>query len=223
MEYQAPIAGILRYRDDLGQGVRTGVVFDGCPSACRLACHPVKGLIPLSRRMFSPLELAQIIKREDHDYLSDRVNVTLLGADPVCYYQFVRELIVLLEEEGLQTDLYSCLKAPPEALFPLIGRVHLFTFTFLSLEPAAFRRFPWLSAKSARETLLKADQLALPYRLRFSVIKGINEKEAENFAIFSALLKNVKSVILDFPDPFFTKEEKEAFRAPFRKRGVILY
>ncbi len=215
------IAGILRYRDDLGQGVRSGVVFSGCPGKCGDLCRPAY-MPEKTKMLLTAEELFRKLCEEDRDYLSRRVNVTLLGHDPTLFPDFCLELLALLSGAGYETDVFSCLLGGKETVLSMGKYVHLFTFTVPSLSRVQFRSLTRRDPGKALETLRAADGAGLPYRLRFPVLPGRND-DPESLAIFASFFKSCKSVILDFSRAPFSAEEIAAFRQPFFRRGIVLY
>lgn len=218
------IQGILRYREDLGQGVRTGVLFGSCKGKCERICSEFSAILkPFPYENLTGDELRSFLLEEDRDYLSRRVNVTLLGKDPLRSPRFCRALAKDLKNAGLSVDIHSCALGGEGAVEMLLDFCHLFVFTFLTTNPARYRRLTGENLQDAAKTILHADRIGAPFRLRIPVMRGVNTDEAEEFSIFCSLLKNVKSVILDFSYADFSDEEKRAFRASFFKRGIILY
>ena len=222
MEKKASVKGFLHYRDDIGEGVRTGVVFSGCPGRCDGNCISYPALKLERHLLLTARELVELLKAEDHDYVSRKVQVTLMGHDPTLHCDFCAELLKLLEAEGFQTDLYSCLLGGREAILVLAPYVHLFTFTLPSLDKRRFHTLTRFSFDTALDALRTADERKIPYRLRFPILPG-EHWDPDSIRIFSSFFRSCKSVILDFSRSGLSPEEIERFRQPFFKRGIVLY
>jgi len=225
------IKGFLHFRTDLGDGIRTGIVFDSCRGSCDGFCSPFRLIREhpfaedsLEKDCYSPQELIEYLKEEKMWCFSKPLGITFLGKEPMAHTSFCREVSRGIKELGMSLQVYTCGLCPFYAYDTMYENVDLFIFNFFTVHPKLFRTYHrGYSLDDVMEKVYYLDRKRLPYRLRIPVVSKLNDTYPSVLADFCLGLKNVKSVILDFSLSGFSDEQIRQYRRSFLEKGVILY
>jgi len=224
------ISGFLHYRNDLGDGTRTGVVFGSCRGKCQSICSSFRFLPEhpfvedeSEKELYTPEELGEYLRLEAVCCYTKRVGITLLGNEPLQNLEFCTELGEILRGHCLSLHVWSCGYLPFSYYDLVRPYVELFAIRFVAPIARMHRPFPRFEYYRVIETLYQMDAMRFPFRVIIPVIAGVNTDAAEAFASYLFPLKNMKSVILDFSSSGLSPEKILAFRSEFLKRRIALY
>lgn len=223
------IRGVLHYRDDLGEGLRTGIVLDECPGKCDCVCNSHK-IVPESsffdgeehsdKEYYTASEMIEFIRQEKIWYPTRKVGITFLGKEPLNNLFFCRDVAASLKKSGTSFDLYTCATAPIPNYDCLYGLVDCFYLNLFAVRQSAFKSFNKVNFRTVKETILYLDRYKFPYSIRIPAVEKIRTEEARKLSEFVCSLENYHSVKIDFSASSFSEEEKRKFIAEFESRGV---
>ena len=224
------IEGFLHYRTDLGDGVRTGVVFGGCSEPCFENCASFS-FIPehdfsedtLELAEYSPEELVRYLKEEKVMYYAREVGVTLLGKEPLRDPFFCEELAKGLKECGISLQIITCGMCSMTAFERLVGLVDLYVLrVFPPFSPqdagAVFDR-----SIQAKKVISFFESHKTPYRILIPIQTAISISDMEGFAEYLLKQKMIKSIMIDFCKADLSAKERAEIKAVFLKRKIPLY
>lgn len=225
MAHKRKIEGFLHYRTDLGDGVRTGVVFSSCAENCAALCcpysfqpeHAFAGDTTESG-IYTAAELAAYLVEEKTLCYSHPLGITFLGREPLWEPFFCQDVAIDLKNARIPLTIYTCGMCNPMAFDLLADLTELFVLRLITADLV----LPY-HAKEALAALSILEQKGLPYRLLIPVLDGVNTRSAEDLATLAASLSHLKSVILDFSNSTLTPTEIAAYRHAFLSKSIPLY
>ena len=109
------ISGFLHYRTDLGDGVRTGVVFSSCRENCSKICLPYDFLPEHNfaqdtqeKNLYSEDEMIAYLLEEKTLCYTKKLGISFLGAEPLSDPFFCKSVAKTLREEGMDLQIHTC-------------------------------------------------------------------------------------------------------------------
>ena len=224
------IQGFLHYRTDLGDGVRSGVVFSDCTEPCSEFCSSFR-FIPEhefcddtpEKNEYTAQELARYLKEEKTMYYAKKLGISFLGREPLRDPFFCAEVARKLKEAGIDLQIHTCGMCSMVSFEYLDGLVDQYLLrVFLpffdsSKEDASHQ------GKHLREIFAFLESRETPYRILLYITPSNSLSEVEAFAEYALQLRCLKSVLLDFSDSAITEEERRTFRSIFLMRKIPLY
>ena len=221
------IQGFLHYRTDLGDGVRTGVVFGGCTEICHKHCDSFR-FIPehdfsedtLEDTEYSPEELVKYLREEKVMYYARKVGVTFLGKEPLRDPFFCEEVAKGLHEAGIGLQIITCGMCSMTAFERLDGLVEMYILRVFPPFSPKNENFVFDRAIQAKQVICFLEARKTPYRLLIPVTSSISKSDTESFADYLLSLDMLKSVMLDFSDSSFSDEKKMEIKSIFLKRKI---
>lgn len=230
MDRKIRIKGFLHFRDDLGEGTRTGVVFSSCRGNCGKCCAPFSFLPEhpfaedtAEKDYYTAEELVEYLKEEKVLSYTRPLGITFLGKEPLSDPDFCHLVGYGIEKAGMNLEIYTCADVPQYVFEKLFGICRMYVVRFFSLDSKKHRPYPEFDPERVKENIAFLNRKKIPFRLLIPVLKGVNLNEAAKLAEFAASFSDLKSVILDFSLSFLSEEEIKAYRDEFLKRGVVLY
>lgn len=220
------IEGFLHYRNDLGDGVRSGVVFADCSEPCSRICSSFS-FIPEhefcddtpERGEYTSSELVNYLKEEKAMYYAKELGISFLGKEPLRDPFFCAEVAKGLKEAGINLQIYTCGMCSTVAFEYLDGLVDQYLLrVFLPLD---------FHGKTQKARMCKIiaflESHHTPYRILLPIFSSNTFLEVEAFADYILRLRLLKSVLLDFADPEISDDDKSNFRQIFLRRKIPLY
>lgn len=220
------IQGFLHYRNDLGDGVRTGVVFFDCSESCEKFCSSYSFLSEHEfcddtpeKTEYTSKELANYLKEEKVMYYAKELGVSFLGKEPLRNPFFCAEVAKDLKEEGIGLQIHTC------------GMCSTVAFEYLDglLDQYLLRVFlpQTLGSESQgtriRQVIVFLEEHKTPYRIQLFLSPSSSLEEVESFAEEALGYRFLKSVLLSFSDSEISREDQSAFRKIFLQRKIPLY
>ncbi|MBQ7172297.1 MAG: glycyl-radical enzyme activating protein [Clostridia bacterium] len=132
--------------------------------------------------------------------------VTLSGGEPLTQPEFVFELLRLLKKEGIHTAIDTSLAVPGETLRKAAGLADLFLCDLKCVDSALSEELIGIPSGYILDNFRLLDSLGVPMEVRYPMVCGYNDREAEKAARFLSGLHNVKRVkVLPYHDYAKTK------------------
>ena len=224
------IRGFLHYRTDLGDGVRTGVVFSDCSEECGAVCETFRFLPEhdfsedtLEKSEYTSSELIAYLLEEKTMYYAKPIGITFLGKEPLRDPFFCREVALGLKQVGIGLQIYTCGMCSMTSFECLDGLVEtyvlrVFLSSFFSSENSVFHR-----GEQVRRAIDYLERRGTPYRICLPISSSCTVESAEAFSDYLLTLSGVKSVILDFSVQPLASDLKDALKSVFLKKRIPLY
>lgn len=224
------IQGFLHYRTDLGDGVRTGVVFSDCTEPCSKNCSSFR-FIPEhgfcddtpEKNEYTPQELADYLKEEKTMYYAKKLGISFLGREPLWDPFFCAEVAKELKEAGVDLQIHTCGMCSMVAFEYLDGLVDQYLLRVFLPFFADGKKGTFHQGEHLRRIIAFLESRETPYRILLPISSSNSFSEVEAFAEYALHLHFLKSVLLDFTDPEMIDDERRAFRLIFLKRKIPLY
>ncbi len=222
------ISGFLHYRTDLGDGVRTGVVFSFCHEKCEKICMPFRFLSQHSftldtpeKSRYSDEEMISYLKEEKTLCYTQKLGITFLGAEPLQDPFFCKSVAKGIKDEGMDLHVYTCGMCSHSAYDLMDSLVDLYVLRLFSPHPSNDGLYP--DPSHTLGALILFEKRGYPYRVQIPVLSGVNTDLSREFALLLSDKKYLKSVILDFSYSDLSKEDIAAYKASFLEEKIPLY
>lgn len=223
------IKGFLHYRTNLGDGVRTGVVFSDCSEHCSEVCSSFHFLEEhdfcedtAEQSEYSSEELVGYLKEEKALYYSREIGITFLGKEPLHDPFFCADVARGLKECGIGLQVYTCGMCSMSAFDVLDGLVQLYVLRVFLPMFDGNSSVVFNQSERLQRIVELFEKRGTSYRFLLIFSSG-SVQEAEKFAEFSEGLKYLKSIMLDFSPLKISEEDEKVFRSVFLKRKIPLY
>jgi len=212
---KAMIADIQRASVHDGPGLRTTVFFKGCPLNC-VWCHnpecisfdpqileyPDKCIgcgfcddgcfsgakVVCGKEMTTDEVLRQILL--DRDYYKDNGGVTFTGGEPMCYTEFLHELIDKCKSHGIHVAMETSMLIYDENLFT---KLDLIMADLKIWDDDEHIKYTGVSNKTIKENFIRVNKLNIPLIVRTPVIPEINAA-ADNIRNIANFLRDMENV-----------------------------
>lgn len=221
------ISGFLHYRTDLGDGVRTGIVFPFCKEKCQNICHSHRFLSEHSFTLdtpeqyaYSEEEMISYLREEKILCYTQKLGITFLGGEPLQDPFFCKNVAKAVQDMGMDLQVHTCGMCSLSVYDLMCDLVDLYILRLFTLRSHE-QNFP--DPDHSLQALSLFEKRGYFYRIYIPVISQFNTNLAEEFALFLSEKKYLKSVILDFSHSDFGKAERETYKKPFLERGILLY
>lgn len=192
------ITDIKRFAVHDGPGIRVTVFLKGCPLSCRW-CHNPECIDPAAEVVETvtlldrtPFVRSRTIGREmqDRDLLAELAKdsvfmqesgggVTFSGGEPLMQFGFLRRMLELCRESGMETAVDTSLFGGREQIEELVPLTELFLVDLKVMDEEVHLRYTGVSNTSILGNLCALSALGARIRVRIPVIPGVNDS-AEN-------------------------------------------
>ena len=230
MGFAKKIEGFLHYRTDLGDGVRTGVVFSDCSEECSAVCSSYRFIdehvfaedTP-EQSEYSAEELVRYLLEEKTMYYSKKIGVTFLGKEPLRDPFFCREVACGLKKAEIGLQVYTCGMCSMTAFEQLDGLVELYVLRIFLPFDEKVRDAVFDRNKHLRQVLAFFEKTHTLYRILLILPDECSVSHVDSFAEFALSLHRLKSVILNFSESERFDSERQEMKNCFIKRKIPLY
>lgn len=216
------VSGFLHYRTDLGDGVRTGVVFSFCRENCHNFCHSFSflpehpfTLDTAEQTLYSEEEMISYLREEKTLCYTKKLGISFLGAEPLQDPFFCKSVAKGIRGLGMDLQIYTCGMCSHIAYDLMDSLVDLYVLRLFSPDDK--------KASKAISALDLFEKRGYAYRVFIPVIAGENIADAERFSDLLVNRKSLKSVILDFSNSDFKMDEIKSYKESFLKKKIPLY
>lgn len=175
----APVVTVSRHRILCdGQGVRSLVVFHGCPLRCKWCINPFSFDPNARRTLMTAEELYDQVKVDELYYLATGGGVTFGGGEPLLYSDFLREFRALCGPEW-HLCAETSLAISPEAVAVAASVIDLFFVDCKDLSPEIYQRYTGQRNDLMKDNLKRLLSLVSPERIvvRLPLIPDYNTEE----------------------------------------------
>lgn len=201
----APIAAISRHRTLLdGDGVRTLVIFQGCPLRCEFCVNLFAIDTRRPRKRYTAEQLVEKAMEDNLDFLATHGGITFGGGEPLLQSRFIEYFHKVCPPEWT-IQLETSLNVPQEDL----ARVESFTQHFIvdvkDMNPAIYQRYTgcdngqvianlqWLIEKGRAEDIFVRVPLIPEYNTAEDVEKSVADLQAMGLSHFSRLAYKIRN------------------------------
>lgn len=170
-----------------GPGIRTTVFFKGCPARCLWCCSPQsqnfeieysKDKKKIFGRVVSAKALFAEVYRDAPFWRRSRGGVTLSGGEVMAQPEFAIEFLDICHRYGVHTAIESSLLVSHEISAMIVDKVDFVQFDMKAMDDGLHRELTGLSNKIALENAANILKSSKPALVRFPLIPGINDSEA---------------------------------------------
>ena len=185
---------IKRYALHDGPGIRTTVFFKGCALRCWW-CHNPESQLPHPERSTKQLHLGETCLTEDvsigremsatevlAEIERDRVfydesggGATFSGGEPLIQPEFLKQLLLETERQGIHRTLDTCGYAPQSTLADAAPLVDLFLYDLKLIDEQAHRQYTGVSNRLILDNLEYLLRAKAEIVIRLPLIPGITD------------------------------------------------
>ena len=183
------IEGFLHFRTDLGDGVRTGIVFGECNEFCSHICDSFRFISEhefcedtSEKTEYSAEEMVRYLREEKTLYYARKLGITFLGREPLRDPLFCADIARGLKEIDVPLQVHTCGMCSLSAFDMMDGLVELYVLRgmlpFFTEEPTGvFNR-----GKQMRRIMELLDLRGTPYRVHLPILTGVSLLNLTEFA-----------------------------------------
>lgn len=195
------IFDIKRFAVHDGPGIRTTVFLKGCPLRC-VWCHNPEshlagvtefagrdGLVKVGR-LATVDEIIGTVAGDTLFFDESGGGVTFSGGEPLAQPEFLMALLDRCGKLDIHRTVDTCGYAPLEVLLTVAERTDLFLYDIKLLDDGDHRANTGVGVSLIQDNLRALCATGVPVRLRFPVIPGITNTEA-NLSAVGALMRSL--------------------------------
>lgn len=186
-----------------GPGMRTTVFMKGCPLRC-IWCHNPEGQSSEPQVMqsaaglrqvgnvYSPEELAALLKRQGKLLKAGEGGVTFSGGEPLMQADFLAEVMDLLDDFHILLDTSGYGSERNFRL--LLERVDLVYYDLKLIEPQAHQRFTGCTNDLILHNLQVMSLSGVPFVIRVPLVPGVTDTD-ENLSAIANAVKDLPGML----------------------------
>jgi pyruvate formate lyase activating enzyme len=193
------IFNIQRYAIHDGPGIRTTIFFQGCPLRCWWCHNPESQQFELlspseadgervkSGHCVTSEELIQEIEKDVVFFDESGGGVTFSGGEPLMQSEFLVDLLEQCAAQEIHTVVDTCGYASADVFHAVLTHTNLILYDLKILDDDAHRRYTGGSNRLVLDNLGLLSKSDTPYSIRFPVIPGITDTQANIEAVLKLL------------------------------------
>ncbi len=176
-----------------------------------VACGQCVGVCPAEANVFfgktaSPEEILPELLLDRPFFDMTGGGVTVSGGEPLMQPEFVFALLRLLKKEGIHTAIDTSLAVPGETLRKAAELADLFLCDLKCVDSDLSEELIGIPSGYILDNFRLLDSLGVPFEVRYPMVCGYNDREAEKAAAFLSGLRSVTKVkVLPYHDYAKTK------------------
>lgn len=181
MTRRYPISYISRLRmGNDGEGIRTLVLFQGCPLRCKYCINGFAWNGTKEPKMLSAAELYAKILIDRPYMLATNGGITFGGGEPLLYSQAIKEIAALKEKE-FSLYVETSLQVPRKNLREVIGVVDRYIVDIKSTDPQIYHAYTGGELESVMDNLSYLLKEVGPERIlaRIPQIPDFTDRESQ--------------------------------------------
>lgn len=148
---------------------------------CAAVC-PSGALTGVGKQM-SVEEIMDEIRQDRIYYVFSGGGVTISGGEAMCQAEFLKQILICCNSEGIKTALETNLHYPYEILQPLLEYLDLLMFDIKTSSPELHRQHTGHSNRQILANLAHLSSIPLPKIVRTPLVPGVNDNPEEISAI----------------------------------------
>ena len=204
-ELTAPIAAISRHRILLGgDGVRTLVIFQGCPLRCEFCVNLFAIDTKRPRKRYTAEQLVEKTMEDNLDFLATHGGITFGGGEPLLQSRFIARFHEVCPPEWT-IQIETSLNVPQEDLARVEPFAQHFIVDVKDMNPAIYQRYTrcgnervlanlrWLIEKGRADDIFVRVPLIPEYNTADEVEKSIADLQAMGLTHFDRLTYKIRN------------------------------
>jgi len=214
------IFDIKHYAIHDGPGIRQTIFFKGCPLNCWW-CHNPESRSPeilsaekeemfggeklcvseIIGKKYSVSELMNVIKKDIPFFEESQGGITLSGGEPLLQFDFAFELLSLCKKHEIHTCVDTTGYVTKEKLSEIAAVTDLFLYDLKHIDDSKHKELTGVGNELILSNLKLLEELGSDIWIRFPLIPGINDDEADllrMMGMLSKLKKKYPITILPF-------------------------
>lgn len=230
-----------------GPGIRTTVFLKGCPLRCSW-CHNPEGQSPqpqilrglagerVAGKAYTASDLAGLLNQQAEILTANEGGVTFSGGEPLLQWEFVAEVIDLLD--GIHILLDTSGYAGEQAFRRVVPRCQLVFFDLKLVDDKAHRRYTGVDNAPILKNLRRLSESGVPFVVRVPLVPGVTDTDA-NLAAIAATVQGLpglqrvdllpynraaggkyEAAGMEFKPDYDQSRELNVNLAPFEKAGI---
>ncbi len=153
-----------------------------------------KGALKLYGKEYTADELAPLLTEDKDFYDNSNGGVTLSGGECLLYADYCTELLEKLKQEHIHTAVDTCGDVPREAFEKVMPYTDMFLYDIKAVDEQTHRRCTGHSNRRILDNLRFLSEQNQKIEIRFPLVPGYNDREADAIARFLSLLPTRPSV-----------------------------
>lgn len=176
------ISAIGRHRFELdGKGVRTLIVFSGCPLKCKYCINPYTWKEPNNNKTYTAVDLLDKVSVDGIYFEATNGGITFGGGEPLLQAEFISDFIDIAPRTW-NYNVETSLAVPFDNVQMLANKVSKFVVDIKSLNEDTYYAYTGVSLSLAWDNLLKLKELidVSKIQVRVPLIPGYADAESQN-------------------------------------------
>ena len=157
-----------------GPGLRCVVFMQGCPLRCIYCHNPDTHSFDGGEEATPEQMLSKILRFKE--YIQSG-GVTVSGGEPMCQSEFVKELFILLKENGIHTALDTSGNCNISEAAQVLRYTDLVLLDVKFLTDADYEKYCGGSFSKTEEFLSLCEKMSVPVWIRQVIVPSINDNE----------------------------------------------
>ena len=206
------IFDIKHYAIHDGPGVRTTVFFKGCPLGCWWCHNPesrsgnilkfikkekIGGkLVTKEETVGRKISVEELIRELEKDVVlfeESGGGVTISGGEPFYQFKFLMQVLKGLKKREIHTCIDTTGHVDSKELIKAAKYTDLFLYDLKHFDDRAHRKYTGTTNSKILENLKLLDQMGKEIEIRYPLIPGMNDDEADLLRMLAFLTKLSKS------------------------------
>lgn len=156
---KALISSIGRHRFEIdGKGVRTLVVFSGCPLRCKYCINPYTWNDSRQNQLYTPEMLLQKVSVDSIYFQATKGGVTFGGGEPLIHSAFISDFIDIAPSTW-NYYIETSLSVPFENIVQVYNKIDEFVVDIKSMDEKVYRNYTGNELSLAKDNLISLLEL----------------------------------------------------------------
>lgn len=202
----APISAIGRHRIETdGKGIRTLVVFSGCPLRCKYCINPYTWREPERATLYTPDALLKKLSVDSIYFQATGGGVTFGGGEPLLHAEFISRFVDIAPQSW-SFNLETSLAVPAEKMLHLTDKIDHFTVDIKTTDENIYRAYTGGDLSQAKNNLLSllrtvgSDRITVRVPLIPQYTDAASQKETES-RLREMGFQNIDTFVYKLPNP----------------------
>ena len=182
---KANIFAIGRHRMETdGDGIRSLVIFAGCPLRCKYCINPYTWDSSKTAVAYTPEMLLQKVSVDSVYFQATNGGITFGGGEPLLHSQFISDFIDIAPKSW-NYIVETSLSVPFENIAALANKIGTFVVDIKSMDASIYRNYTGAELELARNNLASLIKLVGAERIivRVPVVPGYADVNSQSFSI----------------------------------------